>query len=65
MEANPYVNRVASDYRLRTVVFAVPGLTANVLFATFNGIIGAVSHSAWFGTLSAYYILLSVMEFMQ
>lgn len=62
VQANPYVNRVASDYRLRTVVFAVPGVAGNVLFAAFNGVTGIISNSAWFGTLSAYYILLSIMR---
>lgn len=60
--ANPYTSRVAGDYRLRTVLFAVPGLASNVIFAVFNGITGVISHSAWFGSLSAYYILLSMMR---
>ncbi|MGN0351237.1 MAG: hypothetical protein ACI4ES_06250, partial [Roseburia sp.] len=60
--ANPYTNRVATDYRWRTILFAVPGMVSNIIFAVFNGVIGITSHSAWFGTLSAYYILLSVMR---
>lgn len=60
--ANPYTNRVTTDYRLRTILFAVPGMVSNIIFAAFNGVIGAISHSAWFGTLSAYYILLSIMR---
>lgn len=60
--ANPYTNKVTTDYRWRTLLFAVPGMVSNVIFAVFNGIIGITSHSAWFGTLSAYYILLSVMR---
>lgn len=60
--ANPYTNRVAADARLRTVVFVVPGLVSNILFAVFNGVVGILSHSAWFGSLAAYYILLSMMR---
>lgn len=60
--ANPYTNKVTTDYRLRTVLFAVPGMVSNIVFAVFNGVIGIAGHSAWFGTLSAYYILLSVMR---
>lgn len=60
--ANPYTNRVTTDYRWRTILFAVPGMVSNIIFATFNGVIGITSHSAWFGTLSAYYILLSIMR---
>ena len=60
--ANPYVGRLTSDYRLRTFTFAVPGMISNVIFAVFNGVIGIYSHSAWFGSLAAYYILLSLMR---
>lgn len=62
IEANPYTSRVVRDYRLRTILFAVPGLASNVIFAVLNGITGMISRSAWFGSLSAYYILLSVMR---
>lgn len=60
--ANPYTNKVTTDYRWRTILFAVPGMVSNMIFAAFNGVIGITSHSAWFGTLSAYYILLSIMR---
>ncbi len=62
--ANPFTRRMAADYRYRTVMFAVPGLALNVIFALFNGVIGIYSRSAWYGTLAAYYILLSVMRFL-
>lgn len=51
-----------SHFRWRTILFAVPGMVSNMIFTTFNGVIGITSHSAWFGTLSAYYILLSIMQ---
>lgn len=60
--ANPYTNKVTTDYRWRTILFAAPGMASNIIFAVFNGIIGIASRSAWFGTLAAYYILLSVMR---
>lgn len=63
IEANPFTKRVSRDYRYRTVVFTVPGLILNIAFAIFNGVIGILSQSAWFGTLSAYYIILSLMRF--
>ena len=62
IEANPYANRVTTDYRWRTVLFAVPGMVSNIVFAVFNGVMGMIGHSAWFGTLAAYYILLSIMR---
>lgn len=64
IEGNPFTRRIAGDYRYRTVLFAVLGLVLNVIFALFNGVIGIYSQSAWYGTLSVYYILLSVMRFL-
>lgn len=60
--ANPYTHKITTDYRLRTILFAVPGMIGNIVFAVFNGVIGIAGRSAWFGTLSAYYILLSIMR---
>jgi divalent metal cation (Fe/Co/Zn/Cd) transporter len=59
-----FAYRMGEDYRYRTVVFAVLGLVLNVIFALFNGVVGLYSQSAWYGTLSAYYILLSTMRFL-
>lgn len=38
-------------------------LAANIAFAAYHGAIGFTSHSWWFITLSAYYVLLSTMRF--
>lgn len=59
---NPLASKMAAEYRFRTIVFTVPGTISNILFALFNGIVGIISHSAWFGSLAAYYILLSIMR---
>lgn len=59
---NSLTNIMAKDYRFRTVLLAVPGVSSNVIYAVFNGVTGIISHSAWFISLSAYYILLSVMR---
>lgn len=64
IEENPFTRRLTGDYRYRTVMFAFPGLVLNVVFALFNGVIGICVRSAWYGTLSAYYILLSVMRYL-
>ena len=60
--ANRYTNMVAEDYRLRTILFVVPGMMSNIIFAVFNGVVAVTSRSAWLGTLAAYYILLSLMR---
>lgn len=64
IEAHPFTNRISKDYRFRTVLFTYSSLLFNLLFAIGNGIFGILYHSVWFGTFSAYYIVLSVMRFL-
>lgn len=64
IEANSLIGPMVHDYRYRTLAFALPGMAFNLVFAVFHGVIGIISHSLWFGTFSAYYILLSVMRFL-
>ena len=63
IESHSLTSRAAKDYRYRTVIFAVFGLIINISFAVFNGVVGIAGRSAWYGTLAAYYILLSILRF--
>ncbi len=60
--AHPLARQVSGDYRLRTVVFSIPGAGADILFALTNGVAAVLSRSPWLGTLAAYYIVLSLMR---
>lgn len=60
--ANSFTNKVSTDYRYRTILFALPGFGLNVIFAVFNGIIAVISRSGWYLFLATYYLLLSVMR---
>lgn len=64
IKENPYVNTLMEDSRLRTVMFTLPGMGLNLIYAGFNGVIGISRHSAWYGSLAAYYIFLSLMRFL-
>ena len=64
IEKNKIANMLVKDYKLRTIISALPGLGMNLIFALFNAVIGIISHSAWHGSLAAYYILLSAMRFV-
>ena len=63
IEGNALANRVYSDYRYRTVLFTLFSFLLNLFYAASNGIYGIVSRSPWLGTLSAYYIFLSIMRY--
>lgn len=62
LESNEFASRLIGDARYRIFVCAVCGLLFNVIFAVFNAAVGWLGNSPWFGTLAAYYILLSMMR---
>lgn len=63
IEGNALVNKIYSDYRFRTVLFTLFSFLINIFYAVSNGIFGIINRSPWLGTLSAYYIFLSIMRF--
>ena len=57
-------DRLYTDYRYRALFSTVFAFLLNLLYAAGNGIYAKWSHSAWLGTLSAYYLFLGVMRFL-
>lgn len=56
-------NCLNENKRYRILVFTLCGFIITFLYAFYNGILGIVSHSIWFITLFAYYLVLSAMRF--
>lgn len=56
-------DRLYQDYWYRTVLVTSVSFLLNIFYAVSNGIFGWFQHSAWLGTLAAYYLVLSVMRF--
>ncbi len=61
---NRIANTLITDTRLRTVLMTLPGMGLNLIYAVFNGVIGVMGRSAWYGSLAAYYFLLCIMRFL-
>lgn len=55
--------RLYHDYQFRTEVMTSCSFLINVFYAVSNAVYGICKHSPWLGTLSAYYIFLSIMRF--
>ncbi len=61
-EQNKTISIFIKDCRLRTVIMSLPGLGMNLIFALYNAYLGVTRRSPWYGSLAAYYILLSTMR---
>ncbi len=59
---HPLTDGILNDYGFRTVAFAVASFALNIAYAVFNGVLGIVSLSVWYGALAAYYVFLSAIR---
>lgn len=64
IERSRLADRLCEDYRYRALFSTVFAFLLNLLYAAGNGIYAKWSHSAWLGTLSAYYLFLSILRFL-
>lgn len=64
VQQNPYFQRYFEDVPSRLRISLHFSLGVNLLYAGVNAFSGIYYHSPWFGSLAAYYILLSVMRFL-
>lgn len=60
---NPQLSRYFEDIPFKLRISLHVSFGANLLYAVINGVSGIYYHSVWFGTLAAYYILLSMMRY--
>lgn len=61
---NKFCNRYMTDVAFKTHVSLYRSLGVNLLYVGINALSGILYHSAWFGILAGYYIILAVMRFL-
>ncbi|MCC2817185.1 hypothetical protein LK537_07780 [Lachnoclostridium pacaense] len=64
IDKSKLAERLYKDYRYRALFSTVFAFLLNLLYAAGNGIYAKWTHSAWLGTLSAYYLFLCIMRFL-
>lgn len=57
-----FTDNLVSDYAFRTSVFSMTSYILNIAFAIFNGVMGIITGSVWYGVMCAYYFALSIMR---
>lgn len=61
-EGKPFWERLFREYGFRAIFFAACSFLLNIAFAAYNGAVGILNHSVWFGALAAYYVFLIVLR---
>lgn len=60
--SNPISKRMIESFGFRTVIAAIFSFFGSMIYAIFNGVLGIVFSSVWYGALAAYYIFLSLIR---
>ncbi len=56
------LNRWKTEYDFKTYINSAGSLAVTFIFAVYNGYLGIRHASLWYGTISVYYILLTVLR---
>jgi hypothetical protein len=62
LKSHTFTNKLLEQYSFRTLIFAIVSLVISLGYALFNGVIGIIELSIWYGALSAYYFMLFAMR---
>lgn len=57
-----FTNTLLSNYGYRTIAFSICSFLLNMAYVVFLGVFGIISGSAWYISLTAYYLCLSLMK---
>ena len=58
--SNPISKKMIESFGFRTVIAATFSFFGSLIYAIFNGVLGIVFSSIWYGALASYYIFLSI-----
>ncbi len=61
-EQYEFTHSLMRNFGFRTLILSIGSFALSVAFGLFNGVLGILSKSVWYGALSAYYILLALLR---
>ncbi|MBQ8357469.1 MAG: hypothetical protein IJX39_06635 [Clostridia bacterium] len=62
IERHTFTRDLMEDFGFRTVMFSVISLGVSIAYGIFNGVLGILTLSIWYGALAAYYVLLAFLR---
>lgn len=62
LKKRDFTNRLLDNFGFRTVVFSAFSFFMSLIFAAFNGYLGYVNKSVWYGALAAYYVFNALLR---
>ena len=62
VHSRKFTRELIENFGFRTFIGGLISFSVSVLYGIFNGIMGILSNSVWYGSLAAYYIFLTVIR---
>ena len=62
MQKHKFTNKLLEDYGYRTIVFSVISFILNVAYISFVLVMAIMSRTAWYFTITVYYVVLAFMK---
>lgn len=62
MKKHKFTNALLENYGYRTIIFSIFSLIINIAYVIFIGVLAAKTHSAWYISITAYYLILILMK---
>lgn len=62
LKKHKFTNSLLENYGYRTVVFSVISFIINIAYVVFLGVLAFLTKSAWYISITAYYLILSLMK---
>ena len=57
-----FTNELLENYGYRTLIFSICSFILNIAYVVFIGILAIMTRSAWYYSIAAYYLILSLMK---
>lgn len=57
-----FTNTLLKDYGYRTLIFSIFSFLLNITYVVFLGVLGIMSKSAWYISITVYYLILALMK---
>ena len=61
-EKYEFTRSLLRNYGFRTIVLTIGSFSLSIAFGIYNGVLGIMMKSIWFGALAAYYIFLALLR---
>lgn len=62
IESRKFTRELLENHGYRTFVQSAVSVTMGIAYGAFNGVLGIMSRSVWYGSLAAYYIFLTLIR---